>query len=520
MLRPRRRFATLASTHRDGCRSRTHGRTPSLIPTSGRADGARKNSVTKKPAFSTSSANFVKCVFFAIGFLGFLRFSLEFGEVYGRTVLVTFSLALPLLIGIGGTPARAQSVAACFQQARRNRVVWKFKHLLRVYSEKLSRLLGFAPVWFVAATATAATARFALLMLVVPTAWATWRGELDLSGKLDAIEWCLLAFALVWIASAGLGIDPTLSFRLSIPMLAALTSLFVLRRQREPAAALATFDVVLFLLGFWQCLQVLRALLDGYAGEAAVRHSAATWLVEPNDIAWVAVTWPPLLALCGDWRGRRVLAALPIALALVLMTALESRLALIASLIALAPMLARAPLRMLGTGTALAAAFAALAWFVDPAIFAKGLASITSRLQLWHVAGQVFSDWPWLGTGPYGFDLAYQSYQRATLALDPRGTPWPHSLPLEIAAACGVAGILATVGLIFAAFLHGRFATALDAQSRRVVLVQCAVFAVLGLFEASFLRLWVWMLATSILCRLPRHASEARGVRDQEENVN
>ena len=125
-----------------------------------------------------------------------------------------------------------------------------------------------------------------------------------------------------------------------------------------------------------------------------------------------------------------------------------------------------------------------------------------------------------LGTGPHGFDLAYQSYQRATLALDPRGTPWPHSLPLEIAAACGVAGILATVGLIFAAFLHGRFATALDAQSRRVVLVQCAVFAVLGLFEASFLRLWVWMLATSILCRLPRHASEARGVRDQEENVN
>ena len=94
--------------------------------------------------------------------------------------------------------------------------------MLRVYSEKLSRLLGFAPVWFVAATATAATARFALLMLVVPTAWATWRGELDLSGKLDAIEWCLLAFALVWIASAGFGIDPTLSFRLSIPMLAAL----------------------------------------------------------------------------------------------------------------------------------------------------------------------------------------------------------------------------------------------------------------------------------------------------------
>jgi hypothetical protein len=79
-------------------------------------------------------------------------------------------------------------------------------------------------------------------------------------------------------------------------------------------------------------------------------------------------------------------------------------------------------------------------------------------------------------------------------------------MPLEIAAVTGLAGIFATVLLVFVAYRHYRAEPTPDSERRRVVLVQCAVFAVLGLFEASFLRLWVWMLATSILCRLMRRA--------------
>jgi O-antigen ligase len=373
----------------------------------------------------------------------------------------------------------------------------------QTFSVTLGHTLGFAPVWFVAAMATPTTARFALPLLAVGAAIAAWRGELDLASDLDAIEWGLLGFAVVWIASAAFGLDPGLSFRLTIPMLAALTSLFVLRRQREAALALMSFDVALFLLGFWQCLQLTRPLLSGLSGEAAIQQSDAMWLVEPNDIGWIAATWPPMLAVCSS--RQRVLVAVPVALALVLMMLLGSRLALIVSVLALAPMLTRSPLRIPGIAIALSITLALAAWFLDPAIFAKGSASLASRIQLWHTAGQVFNDWPWLGTGPHGFELAYKQYLPDGLALDPRDTPWPHSLPLEIAAVTGLAGIFATGLLVFAAILHCRAEPAPDSGRRRVLLVQCIVFAVLGLFEASFLRLWVWMLAIAILGRLPRH---------------
>jgi O-antigen ligase len=366
------------------------------------------------------------------------------------------------------------------------------------------RALRFAPVWFLAAMASPETARFALPLLVLIAAWAAWRGDLDLASNLDAIEWGVFIFAAAWIASAFFGLDPARSFRLSIPMLAALTSLFVLRRQREAAQALSAFDVALFLLGFWQCLQVARSLLAGLAGEAAVQNSDAMWLVEPNDIGWVAATWPPLFGL---WTGRgRVLLAVPIALALVLMIALGSRLALIVSVVALAPMLARGTLKMLVLALAMAAVLVVVASLVDPGILAKGSASLATRMQLWQTAWQVFFDWPWMGTGPHGFELAYRQYLPEAVALDPRDTPWPHSLPLEIAAVTGLAGIFASGLLIFAAILHYRTEATYDTDRRRILLVQCAAFALLGLFEASFLRLWVWMLATSILCRLARHA--------------
>jgi O-antigen ligase len=226
------------------------------------------------------------------------------------------------------------------------------------------------------------------------------------------------------------------------------------------------------------------------------------WLVEPNDIAWIAATWPPMLAAAS--ANQRALLAIPIALALVLMMLLGSRLALIVSVLALAPMLTRSPLKILRLAIVLSIALALAALLLDPAIFAKGSASLASRMQLWHTAWQVFYDWPWMGTGPHGFELAYKQYLPDGLALDPRDTPWPHSLPLEIAAVTGLAGIFATGLLVFTAILHCRTEPAPDTGRRRVLLVHCIVFAVLGLFEASFLRLWVWMLAIAILGRLPR----------------
>lgn len=369
----------------------------------------------------------------------------------------------------------------------------------------LVRALSVAPFWFVAAMANGTTARYALPLLAVGVAWAAWRGELDLVRPLDAIEWGLIQFVAVWALSVACGIDPARSLRLSIAMLAALTCLFALRRYRDPAPAIAAFDAALFLLGLWECLQLALPLASGLRGEAAIQASNALWLVEPNDIGWIAATWPPLLAW--RWRGNtRLLLALPIALGVLAMLVLESRLALLAAVLALAPMLARTASRALLLAAGLAGAFVVGALVVDPAIFAKGSASFAARLQLWQAAGRVFFDYPWIGAGPYGFPLAYTRYLPAALAVDPRATPWPHSLPLEIAATMGLAGILASGLLILLVGIHGRSVLAGDGERRRVVMVQLGVFTLLGLFEASFLRLWVWMLATSLLCRLSRHA--------------
>ena len=69
-----------------------------------------------------------------------------------------------------------------------------------------------------------------------------------------------------------------------------------------------------------------------------------------------------------------------------------------------------------------------------------------------------------------------------------------------------LAGVAATALLIAAFVLQYRVVRDRVAVDGRVIAAQCAAFAMLAPFEASFLRLWVWMLAVSILCRLPRTA--------------
>ena len=378
----------------------------------------------------------------------------------------------------------------------------------------LLRSFQVAPVWFLAAMISAGSAPFALPLLAIGVAWSAWRGDLDLAGHFDALEWGGIVFIAAWALALAIGIDPLQSLRLSIPLLVAATCLFTLRRQREPAAAVAAFDAALFLLAFWQCLQLVRPLLAGLGGEAAIRAADALWLVEPNDIAWKACAWPPLLA----WRlerTARVLIFVPIILALLLMIALGSRLALITAVLALAPMLESAPRRTLGVAAGLAAVLMLAALCIDPAIFAKGSTSLASRWQLWSAAAKLFVDYPWAGAGPFGFPLGYLRYLPESIAIDTRATPWPHSLPLEVAAGMGLIGIAAAALLLVAVVVQYRGARP-AAADRRVIAVQCTVFAMLALFEASFLRLWVWMLAVSILCRLPRIAAARSSIGEQQ----
>jgi O-antigen ligase len=168
--------------------------------------------------------------------------------------------------------------------------------------------------------------------------------------------------------------------------------------------------------------------------------------------------------------------------------ALQSRLGLLLLAVVAVPEIARnagpraRAALMLATLVVLALA---LSWLFD-----KGLAGVTARLQLWHSAWQLFLEQPWLGVGPHGFVLAYpELLTRADLA-DPRLTPWPHSLPLELLAEGGIVVALAAGLLLFSA------RNAMAAWGRSPVV---ASFLLLSLVEASTLRLWLWVLLVLFL---------------------
>jgi O-antigen ligase len=59
----------------------------------------------------------------------------------------------------------------------------------------------------------------------------------------------------------------------------------------------------------------------------------------------------------------------------------------------------------------------------------------------------MFADHPLVGVGPSTYPLLYRDYTRR-IGNDPRVDREPHSLPLQIAAEQGLAGILGWIGLL------------------------------------------------------------------------
>ena len=357
-----------------------------------------------------------------------------------------------------------------------------------------STAVALACVLFLLAQVHVATQPVALPVLLLGLAAAALRGELDLDRRVGRVEWAFLAFAVAWVAASLLGRDPARSLALSPPL--AVAGLLGVALGRSQAAALRAAWGALLVACTAQAALVLGAWAAGVRGaQAMVDAASAGWLVVPNDLAVVAALWPLWWSQQQGGRARVACAAAFLVQAAALL-ALSSRLGVLLVACALAWLAwtraGRGARLVLGAG-ALLAACAVLA-------LGKGSAGIAARLQLWQAAWQLFQDAPASGVGPHNFVHAYLPAM-ADVVLDPRLTPWPHNLPLELAVSGGVLLLLPAAALV---------ACALQATCRRgaATVATGGMVLLLCLLEASTLRVWLWVIAGLwIASANRRHAS-------------
>lgn len=347
------------------------------------------------------------------------------------------------------------------------------------------------------------------------------RGELDLDTPPSQLEWAVLAFLAVAVASAWCGLAPARSAALSVPTVAATLLWLVLTRTRATERPRAIVVGLVFAALIPLALVALRAVQAPQGDAAAwVRSAGASWLVVPNDAAWIACC-VPLFALLGGRRAGLALAlAASVAAAAGLL--LHSRTLVALTMVVVAvyvawPRVARLPRR---TRTAVAVgAFgvAVAALLVSTAL----LPSMQARWQLWQAAAGVFAAHPWLGVGPHNFVLAYAAhYPPGTVPVDARLTPWPHNLLLELAAELGLGGIAAAIVVLAMVWnACANRAPFYDYGLRVRVGAGLAGLVLLSLTEASLLRQWLWYLATVLVALAVGGISSPDGQRTNEEQL-
>lgn len=335
-----------------------------------------------------------------------------------------------------------------------------------------------------------ATVAFAVPLLVLGCLVGVIRGSIDFGARPSRLEWCLLACAIAWCLSAWLGRDATRSLQLSMPALATLMLVPALMRETEARDALAAMCWTIAALGTAWSIALLcaDASLSPSERVAAIR---APWLVVPNDLAFVAVLWPFWLRAAREARpSPRLALACMLATQAAALVLLQSRLGLLLCALTLVctvvPTAWPARRRRATLAIVVAAAVPLASLLVD-----KGLRSLATRWDLWRAGWEVFLLHPWLGVGPHNYVLAYRDAAGFTVAppLDPRLTPWPHSLPIELLAETGLIGCLAVGALLTSAALSMP-----GAMRRGTVRFALVLFVLLCLVEASTLRAWFWAL--------------------------
>ena len=349
---------------------------------------------------------------------------------------------------------------------------------------------------FIALHGHVATVTYALPTLLCGFLLAGLLGQVNFSRRPSALELSVLGFGLAWLIAAVFALDPQRALSLSVPTAIAVVCAILLPRAhaRHPGEAFEATLLALTVLGIGACLQVLLAL-PASGPEQRVESIALPWLIVPNDLVWLGCLWP----LWWRWSRARAGAAswrpgIVLALSLLLVAALialQSRLGVLVFAVALSIELGSLWRRgrMLVTGATVFALCLLLSAMLMLGLAEKGLGSAAARLQLWQAAWMLFVEHPGLGVGPHGFVAAYPqvldsgalTYQEL---IDPRLTPWPHSLPLETLCSGGLLLALASVTFI---------AVLCRAPRGSLPAAVWGPFVLICLVEASTLRLWFWI---------------------------
>ena len=360
-----------------------------------------------------------------------------------------------------------------------------------------ARAAPLALAAFVLLQSTAAGAAFALPALAAGAAIAGHRGELDFARRPSRGEWALAALVAAWLVATLASANAWQALGLSVPPLAACIVAVLLSRARCEASCRAGLAALLLAAAGVQSLQVLWAAVRGGAGgPTAVQLADVPWLVVPNDLAWAALA---LAAAPACWRasGQRaarvavVLAAAAIVAAIVVA---QSRLALLCAVIVLGGHFARRRPLPAGLLAAAAGGLLVLAWD-------KGLASLASRIELWHAAFELGIANPLHGIGPGGYGSALEGLAPAAGRIDPRAIPWPHNLPLEAFALLGLPGLAALLAVAAVTWRQ------LNPSRGRIAMIMA--IALIALLEATLLRTWVWCALALACTGLPGDDSEA-----------
>ncbi|SDD47140.1 O-antigen ligase like membrane protein [Aquimonas voraii] len=353
---------------------------------------------------------------------------------------------------------------------------------------------------FVVLHAHAASMTLALPALLLGLCLAGLLGQVDLARAPSALEFGVAGFGVVWLLAAVLADVPERALALSVPTLIAVVCAIVLPRAEEsrPGVAFKISVGVLTALGLHACLAIVLRLPEPHP-ERLVELAAIPWLVVPNDLAWLGCLWP----LWWRWSrsasrptaGLLVVLGLSVLLVLALLV-LQSRLGMLVLAVAVA-------LELMGRRHRLAAGFAFAAVVLAlllASLTGKGLASGGARLQLWQAAWALFEANPWLGVGPHGFVMAYPEVLQGASLIDPRLTPWPHSLPLELLCSGGL-----LLGLVSVIVCILRF----RAPSEGMPAAMGVSFLLVCLFEASTLRVWLWLWCVLMLLPPPARYTTA-----------
>jgi O-antigen ligase len=313
----------------------------------------------------------------------------------------------------------------------------------------------------------------------------------------------LLLYLAVSVISIALADDLARSLALSSALLPAaflylLTSRYLLSLR---SFAIATASLGLAATGLSGL--ILIATLEGGDAQTLVERASSPLLIVPNDLLAAAIAVPLMLSLAVTARSwvLRVLLAVGILAVLAAIVVAQSRAGLLAAMIGTVLMAGRFSLRMVvrlvTVGLGLGMLVDALNGF---ALLHKFSSLCFTRGPFWTAAWELFLERPWLGHGAHSFVHVYQDRLPTDPALfceviEPRLTPWPHNLFLELLSSQGLLGALPLAAVIVwglvVVFRIGRC----DDGRLRVLAAGLwgawGAFVFAAIIELSLLRLWV-----------------------------